>query len=241
MVYEDIILEKAGNVATLTLNRPKALNAMSIKSLNEIRDVITTLKNDDSVKVVILTSAGERAFSTGTDLKNPPTDDGRFLHETLTDFRHFLKPVVCAVKGYCLGSGLDLALCCDYIIGAENSQFGMPEINVGVVSNVEGGIMSRAMSIFRAKEMVMLGEFFNAQKAEKCGLINEVVPLDKIMARATEIALKFASKDATALRYQKDIVNKWMTSDLETAMDYSILAHAMCHNKFQGEKPKETK
>ena len=232
MIFETILLEKADNIARITLNRPRAMNAMSRKMLKEVQQAVTDIKNDPKVKVVILSAAGDRAFCAGTDMKEmsqTPGDNGMLLHETLTSIRNLPKPVVCAVKGYCLGSGLDLMLSSDLAIAGENALFGMPEINVGVVSNVEAAIMSRAMSIFRAKEMCLLGDHFDAQKAERCGLVNEVVPLARLEARVNELANKLASKDATALAVQKDVINKWLTTDLETAMDYSIIAHSLCH------------
>jgi len=232
VIYETIILEKADNIATITLNRPRAMNSISRKMLKEIQQAVSDIKDDPNVKVVIVTAVGDRAFSAGTDIKEMakvPGDNGILLHETLTSIRKLPKPVVCAVNGYCLGAGLDLMLSCDLVIAAETAQFSMPEINVGVVSNVEAVILSRAMSIFRAKEICLTGDYFDAQKAERCGLVNEVVPLARLGARANEMAAKLASKDATALAVQKDVINKWLTTDLETAMDYSIIAHSMCH------------
>jgi enoyl-CoA hydratase/carnithine racemase len=239
MIFETILLEKPDNIARITLNRPRAMNAMSRKMLKEVQQAVTDIKNDPKVKVVILSAAGDRAFCAGTDMKEmagTPGDNGILLHETLTSIRNLPKPVVCAVKGYCLGSGLDLMLSSDLAIAGENALFGMPEINVGVVSNVEAAIMSRAMSIFRAKEMCLLGDHFDAQKAERCGLVNEVVPLARLEARVNELANKLASKDATALAVQKDVINKWLTTDLETAMDYSIIAHSLCHGAQWGKK-----
>ncbi len=232
MNYETIILEKADNIATITLNRPHAMNAITRKMLKEIQQAISDITNDSNVKVIIFKAAGDRAFSAGTDIKEmaqTPGDNGVLLHETLKGIRHLLKPVVCAVKGYCLGAGLDLMLSCDLVVASETARLGMPEINVGVVSNVEAILLSRAMSIFRAKEMCLTGDYFDAQKAEKCGLVNEVVPVARLDARAKELATKLASKDATALAVQKDVINKWLTTDLEAAMDYSILAHSLCH------------
>lgn len=232
MTYETIILEKTNRIATITLNRPRAMNAITRKMLREIQNAVNDIKDDPNVKVVVVTAAGDRSFSAGTDLKEmaqTPGDNGILLHETLTSLRHLLKPVICAVNGYCLGAGLDLMLSCDLVIATEASRFSMPEINVGVVSNIEAVILSRAMSIFRAKEICLTGDYFDATKAERCGLVNEVVPSGKLEARVKEMAAKLAGKDATALAVQKDVINKWLATDLETAMDYSILAHSMCH------------
>ena len=236
MIFETIILEKVDNIATITLNRPHAMNAINRRMLNEIQQAVSDIKNDPNVKVVILKAAGDRAFSTGTDTKEMaqiPGDNGVLLHETLKGIRNLLKPVVCAVNGYCLGAGLDLMLSCDLVIATETARFSMPEINVGVVSNVEAVLLSRAMSIFRAKEICLTGDYFDAQKAERCGLVNEVVPIARLEARVKEMAAKLASKDATALAVQKDVINKWLTTDLETAMDYSIIAHSLCHGQWQ--------
>jgi len=232
MSYETIIVEREDNIATITLNRPHAMNAITRKMLREIQEAINAIRNDSNVRVVVFKAAGDRAFSAGTDIKEmaqTPGDNGILLHETLKGIRNLLKPVVCAVNGYCLGAGLDLMLSCDLVVASETARFSMPEINVGVVSNVEAILLSRAMSIFRAKEMCLTGDYFDAQKAERCGLVNDVVPVARLDARVKELAAKLAGKDATALAVQKDVINKWLTTDLETAMDYSILAHSLCH------------
>jgi enoyl-CoA hydratase/carnithine racemase len=232
MTYETIMVEKANNIATLTLNRPKALNAMSRLMCREIQAANADIAQDDDIKVVVIKANGEKAFSAGTDTKDlalPGANDyGRTFHEACDSIRHLLKPVVCAVHGYCLGSGFLVMLSSDLAVAAENALFSMPEINIGLASNTEAVLFTKTSSIFRAKEICFMGDYIDAVKAEKYGLVNEVVPMEKLYVRANEIAAHLATKDMTALRVQKDIINKWLETDINTAIDYSILAERQC-------------
>ena len=232
MAYQTLVVEKRGAQATITLNRPQVLNAISTTVLKEIQRVLASLEGSPGVKVVLFRGAGDRAFSAGTDIKEVAGlfAKGRgsvltkYLSATFGVVRRFPKPVVCAVHGYCLGAAVELMLSCDMVIAREDAQFGMPEIDRSIPSIVEAAILARAMSILRAKELVMTGDFWSAQRAERYGLVNEVVPRDKFEGRVSEVVNKLAAKDALALAVQKDICNKWLTTDLETAIEYSRMA-----------------
>ena len=231
MAYKTLLVEKKEGIAVLTLNRPQVLNAISSELLRELKQAMEALKDDPEVKVVVIKGAGDKAFSAGTDVREaakliPAAAEkvGEIIHEAFNAVRFCPKPVVCAVNGYCLGAAVELMVCCDIVIASDTAQFAMPEINIGIPSIVEAAILPMVIGIFRAKELVLAGEYWDARKADKVGLVNEVVPAAQFEKRVWEVARNLASKDALALAVQKDICNKWMTTDLETAIDYSILA-----------------
>ena len=231
MAYKTLLIEKKEKIATLTINRPQVRNAINTELLRELKQAMERLGYDPEVKVIVLKGAGDKAFSAGTDVKEAarliPLGADKMLsvlHEVYTAVRLCPKPVVCAVSGYCLGAGLELMLSCDIVIASETAKFAMPEINLGLPSVAEAAIIPMAIGILRAKELVLAGETWDARKADRVGLVNEVVPAALFEKRVWEVATNLASKDALALAVQKDVCHKWMTTDLETAMDYSVLA-----------------
>jgi enoyl-CoA hydratase/carnithine racemase len=172
MTYETIMVEKANNIATLTLNRPKALNAMSRLMCREIQAANADIAQDDDIKVVVIKANGEKAFSAGTDTKDlalPGANDyGRTFHEACDSIRHLLKPVVCAVHGYCLGSGFLVMLSSDLAVAAENALFSMPEINIGLLQIRNQCCYEDIQHLPRQGNMLM-GDYIDAVKAENTG------------------------------------------------------------------------
>lgn len=224
-----ILFTKDGPVARLTLNRPEVLNAINDVMLREIIDACRRIAEDREVRVAVIDAAGDRAFSAGIDVgfaRDLHPWFGRWipklLHECFGTVRSTEKPFIAAVDGLCLGAGLELAISCDLIVATERSRFGLPNVHRGIPAIVEAAILPHAMSIFHVKEMALTGEFWDAQKAERRGLLNAVVPDGDLQAEVDRWVEKLASKPPIALATQKDIINKWMTTDLETAIDYSI-------------------
>ncbi|MDD5466584.1 MAG: enoyl-CoA hydratase/isomerase family protein [Anaerolineales bacterium] len=229
MEYKTILYTKSPPLARITLNRPEALNAINDVMLKEIIAVCRQIADDSEVRVVVFDSACGRAFSAGIDVdfvKDMHPWFGRWvpklLHECFGTVRFIEKPFIAAIDGLCLGAGLELAVSCDILIATERSRFGLPNVHRGIPAIVEAAILPHAMSIFHVKEMAFTGEFWDAHKAERRGLLNVVTPDDDLQAEVDGWVEKLAAKPTIALATQKDIINKWMLTDLETAIDYSI-------------------
>ncbi|MDP2639191.1 MAG: enoyl-CoA hydratase-related protein, partial [Betaproteobacteria bacterium] len=170
-----------------------------------------------------------RAFCAGIDVAYVKDLDGfgtrevgRELHRTFLALRTTEKPIVAAIDGLCLGAGLELAVSCDFMIATERSRFGLPNIHRGIPAIVEAAILPMAIGIQGAREMAYLGEFWDAAKAERRGLLQSVVPAGRLAAEAKALCAKLAQKSPPALATQKEIIHKWMTTDLESAIDFSI-------------------
>ena len=229
MSYKKIILSKEGKIATITLNRPEVLNALDQEILEEIIDAIGDIEKDESIWVVVMDSNCERAFCSGIDVafvKDFEPWKGRFvaklLHRTFGAVRTLEKPVISSIDGLCLGAGLELAISGDILIASDRSKFGLPNINIGIPAIVEAAILLPAIGLFGTKELCFTGKFWGVERAQKFNLLNSVVPAGELRAEVKSWADLLASKSSRGLATQKDIINKWMTTDLETAIDYSI-------------------
>jgi enoyl-CoA hydratase len=229
MTYKTIKYRKEGRIGTITLNRPEVLNALNGEMLKEITNAVQELAGDKEVVVAVLNSACHKAFSSGIDVAYVKDMDswgargmGRLLHETFGTCRFIGKPIIASIHGLCLGAGLELALSCDILIASEDARFGLPNINVGIPAIVEAAILPAAIGIFGTKELCYTGELWDVKRAEKFNLLNSVVPREELEKETLKWAGKIASKSPRALETQKDIINKWMTTDLETAIDFSV-------------------
>ncbi len=229
MNYQDIIYSKVDRVATITLNRPQALNAMTTRMLEEIEDAIGVIGRDPEVIVAVITGSGEKAFCAGIDLEETIKQDamgarasGKRIHRTDKAVRQLDKPVIAKVRGLCLGAGLELAVSCDMIIGTENSRYGLPHMRIGIASIVEAGILPQAIGIFRTKELCFTAEFWDGKKAESVGLINRAVPEDDLNKAVDDLLQKLCGWSPIAMAIQKNIINQWMDSDLQSSIEYSI-------------------
>jgi enoyl-CoA hydratase len=229
MDYQNILVEKAAEYVTaITLNRPKKLNALSIELLSELTHAIKEIEDDDDVRVVIIKGAG-KAFCAGIDVSQASAQDPmsirkfmKILNGGIKVVRYLEKPVIAAVHGHAIGAGIELMISCDIVFAADNSMFSMPEINIGIPSIIEAAIIPRQIGILRAKEFVLTGDIWDAKRIEEVGFVNKIIPVDKLQEEALAMAKKLAKKSPIALAVQKDVCNKWMTTDLETAIDYSI-------------------
>jgi len=235
MDYENIRVKPDGDQLTITLNRPQVMNAMSLELWRELHQAILALKENRQVKVVVLRGAGSRAFSAGTDLKS--TQDafltaveevGKTIHGCCRDLMQIPQVVVAVVQGYCFGAALELVLAGDYAIATEDAVFSLPEMNLGLPCMVEAALLVPAVGLSRAREMCYFARQYDAYRAERMGLVNEVVKTENLEERVSQVVKELTDKDATALAVQKDIIYKWLTTDLETAMQYSILAMKLC-------------
>jgi enoyl-CoA hydratase len=229
MTYKKIILSKEGKIATITLNRPEVLNALDQEILEEIIDAIGDIEKDKDIWVVVFDSNCEKAFCSGIDVafvKDFEPWTGRFvaklLHRTFGAVRTLEKPIISAIDGLCLGAGLELAISGDILIASARSKFGLPNINIGIPAIVEAAILLPAIGLFGTKELCLTGKFWDVNRAQKFNLINSVVPASDLKTEVRSWADLLASKSPRGIATQKDIINKWMTTDLETAIDYSI-------------------
>jgi enoyl-CoA hydratase len=229
MDYETILSRRDGAVLYVTLNRPKVHNAINKTMLREIREAVQTAVDDPKLRVVCLGAAGGKAFSAGIDVAYVKDLDGygtrevgRELHRTFLALRTQEIPIVCAIDGLCLGAGLEMALSCDFMVATDRSTFGLPNIHRGIPAIVEAAILPIAIGIQAARELCYLGTYWDSAKALQRGLIHRSVPVDAFAREVAALCDDLAAKSPQAIGTQKEIVHKWMTTDMESAIDFSI-------------------
>jgi len=226
MEFKYIIYEKNEGVATITLNRPEALNAFSKDVVEEVLHALEDVKTDESVRVVVLTGAGEKAFSAGADIKAMvgmtalKAREMSFMGERLcVGLENLEKPVIAAINGYALGGGLEVAMSCDLRIASENAKMGQTEINIGLIPGWGGTQrLTRLVGMTKAKELVFTGRIIDAKTAEQIGIVNMVVPADKFREAVSQFAQDLASKAPVALKVAKALINKGSDIGLESAL-----------------------
>jgi enoyl-CoA hydratase len=222
---QHILVERDGAVATITINRPKVLNALSMATLDELRRAILALKYDDGVRAVILTGAGDKSFIAGADINelSEQTPVGGREHalrgqHVLDLVEHMGKPVIAAINGYALGGGCELAMACTIRIAADTAKLGQPEINLGIIPGYGGTQrLSRLIGRGRALELMLTGDQLTAAEAHRLGLVNRVVTGANLMGEARQIAHALAAKAPIAVRYIIDAVNKGLQMPLPEA------------------------
>jgi enoyl-CoA hydratase len=214
-VYENILVERKDSFGVITLNRPKVLNALNAQTLQEISRALDELAGVDSIRAIIITGSGDRAFAAGADINELQAletaregfEHSREAHQILFKVEGLPKPVIMAVNGYALGGGCELALGGDIIIASEKAQFGQPEVNLGIIPGFGGTQrLPRLIGRTRALEMILTGKPISAQEAHRIGLVNHVVPPDELMVKAAEIANAIAEKGPAAVALAKRAV-----------------------------------
>ncbi len=206
-----VLTELSGHIATLTLNRPRALNALSPELMDELIAAIEACDADDSIRVLILTG-GPRAFAAGADIRamTESSPMKMLVGGAIAKWeriRACRKPIIAAVGGCALGGGCELAMMCDIILASESAQFGQPEVNIGVIPGAGGTQrLTRAIGPYRAMELILTGELISAQEAARYGLVNHVCPAESLMGEARRLAEKIASRPPLAVRMAKDAV-----------------------------------
>ncbi len=226
--YENIIYEKTGDgIAYITLNRPKALNAVNIKMRDELYEVLPAVKDDPEVRVAIVKGAGDRAFSAGADISEfgtvPSVAMGREIRWERDLWGMFLsvqKPMIAAIGGFALGAGIEMAMCCDIRIASDDSHFGLPEANLGMVPTAGGSqTMPRMVLHGKVSEIVLTADRIDAMEGLRIGLINRVVPRDQLIPAAETIAKKIISNDASALMYAKSAITRGLDMTLDQGLE----------------------
>ncbi len=236
MEFADLLFQVEGGVATITINRPKALNALNSAVMGEINAAVKQCGKDDAVKAVIITGAGEKSFVAGADISQMatlrPQQAMAFMEFGIETFRMIEtlpKPVIAAVNGFALGGGTELAMSCDFRFASENARFGQPEILIGLIPGWGGTQrLARLIGMGRAKELIMGGDQVNAQRAYEIGLVNKVFPLDQLLPEAKKFAAKLAGLPGFALKMAKDAINFGYDLPLDNAMRLETQCCSQC-------------
>jgi enoyl-CoA hydratase len=236
MEYKNILFEVSEGIATITINRPKALNALNSDVMCELMDASIRCKMEEAIKVVIITGAGEKSFVAGADISQMaelrPQQAMDFMEAGIETFRSFEvlpKPVIAAINGFALGGGVELAMSCDIRLASENARFGQPEILIGLIPGWGGTQrLARLVGMGRAKELIMAGGQIDAKRAYEIGLVNQVYPLDQLMPEARKLAKKMEGLPGFALKMAKHAINFGYDLSLDNAMRLETQCCSQC-------------
>lgn len=228
MEFQNLLVEESAGVAKLTVNRPQSLNALNDHLLTELECAFYQLEQDDDVKVIVLTGAGEKAFVAGADIKEMASMDSfqghRFAlkgQSVMLTIRKMKKPVIAAVNGYALGGGLELALACDFIYASDRAKLGFPEVTLGIMPGFGGTQnLSRLIGPAKANEMIFSGKMISAEKALAWGIVNEVYPAGELLAKALETAVDIANTGLIGVAYAKDAIANGLNMTKEEGFRY---------------------
>jgi len=236
MAYENIVVEKKDGIAKVTVNRPKVLNALNVATMDELRRAVLDIKHDDSVGVMIVTGAGEKAFVAGADIREfvelSPEAARRFAQSGQHVF-HLIerlgKPSIAAVNGFALGGGCELAMACTMRVASENAKLGQPELNLGLIPGYGGTQrLARIVGKAMALELILSGRFVSAQEAAGIGLVNKVTPQLDLMRTCEEMAKVFLSKGALAIRYAMEAVEQGLQSTIDEGCEVEANFFGLC-------------
>lgn len=244
MEEKNVVLSKEGNIAVITINRPKALNALNTETLLELNNVIEAVELDDEVYAVILTGAGEKAFVAGADIsemKNMTVVEGRKFgklgNKVFRRIENLEKPVIAALNGFTLGGGCELAMSCDIRIASTKAKFGQPEAGLGITPGFGGTQrLARLVGMGMAKELIFTGKMIDANEALRIGLVNSVFEPEKLMEEARALANSIAFNAPIAVRLCKSAINRGIQCDIDTALMYETEVFGEC---FATEDQKE--
>jgi enoyl-CoA hydratase/carnithine racemase len=226
--FDNLLVERDGAAATLTIHRPKVLNALNTPTLQEIERALVACRDDEAVRVVVFTGSGEKAFIAGADINelSVQTPVGGREHarrgQRVFDLIEQLgKPVIAAINGFALGGGCELAMACTIRIAADTARLGQPEINLGIIPGFAGTQrLARLVGRGRALELLLTGDHVTAQEAHRIGLVNRVVPAADLMNEARALASALAARAPVALRYIIDAVNRGLEMPFAEAQTY---------------------
>jgi enoyl-CoA hydratase len=236
MPLENLKFEKKNNIAYVTIDRPKVLNALNMATMEELREVFTDLAADRDTRVVILTGGGEKSFVAGADInelaRNNPVEAKTYTHRgqaVLDLIENLGKPVIACINGFALGGGCEIAMACTMRLASENAKLGQPEVKLGIIPGYGGTQrLPRLVGTGLAMQILLSGEMISAQEAHRIGLVNEVVPQDRLIARAEEIAQKIMANAPLAVQYCMEAVNQGMNTSLEEGLFLEATLFSVC-------------
>lgn len=225
--FKTLIYEKSASIAYVTLNRPQALNVYNTQMRDDLYQILCAIKDDPEVRVTIFKGQGEKAFCAGADLSEFLTAPSpiisrrvRFGRDVWGLFLSIPQPLIAALHGYVLGSGIEIALCCDIRIASEDARFGLPEVGLGIIPAAGGTqTLPRAIGRGRALEMLLTNRWLSGEEAFQYGLVNRVVPRNKLLETAEELAKKIASHNPMAVRNAKQAVVRGLDLSLAEGLD----------------------
>jgi enoyl-CoA hydratase len=240
----NIIFEKENHIAIITINRPKALNAINSETLKELDKTVDEIINDDGIYVVLITGSGEKAFVAGadiTEMKDMNVIQGRKFsmlgNKIFRKLESMEKPVIAVINGFALGGGCELAMSCDMRIASTKSKFGQPEVGLGITPGFGGTQrLSRLVGLGMAKELIFTGKIIDSNEAYRIGLVNKLFEPEKLMEEAKNLANTIASNAPIAVKLCKSAINRGMQIDIDTAIMYEAEAFGEC---FSTEDQKE--
>ena len=233
---ENVLYEKKGPIASVTINRPKVLNALNAKTISELRSAFEDARDDSEVRGVIFTGVGDKAFAAGADIGDMANDTPLTAEQktrtgqALTDLIENLgKPVIAAVNGFALGGGCELSMASTIRVAAEAAKFGQPEVKIGIMPGYGGTQrLPRLVGKGRALQLILSGEIIDAQEAYRIGLVNEVVPAANLLARAEAILNKIISNAPVGVKYSIEAVNKGMDASVAEGLLLEASLFAIC-------------
>lgn len=225
--FETIIYEKLDNVAHVTLNRPRALNAYNIGMRDELYEILGAIRDDDEVRVTIIRGAGEKAFCAGADLTEFLTApspvfarQARFERDIWGLFLSIQKPFIAAMHGYVLGSGIEMSLCCDIRLCSDNARFGLPEVALAIIPAAGGSqTLPRTIGRSNALDVLLTGRWLNAEEARRMKLVNRVLPVQELFAEAEKLAHRIKDYDPQAVSFAKQAITRGLDMSLQEGLN----------------------
>ena len=234
MAYKYIVTETDERIGIVKINRPDVLNAVNVETIRELEDAVKKFGKDDKIAVIVVTGEG-KSFVSGSDISRLAKMDSLAAREysqtgqrVLSFIENVEKPVIAAVNGYALGSGCELAMACDLRVASEKAKFGQPEVKLGLIPGHAGTQrLARLVGLGKAKELIFTGDVIDAHEAMRIGLVNRVVPPDKLMEETKAIAQKIIEVGPTAVRLVKTVLNRGTDANLTTANSYEMEVFSM--------------
>src|SRR5712675_1415029 len=226
MNFENILLEEKNSIAYVAVNRPKVLNALNMATMEELGLAFTDIKDDASIRVAILTGAGEKAFIAGADIgelaKHDAVSGKEYTHRgqsVLNLIENLGKPVIACINGFALGGGCEIAMACTMRLASENAKFGQPEVKLGIIPGYGGTQrLPRLVGKGRALQLILTGDLIDAHEAYRIGLVNEVVPAADLISRCEAILKQIDANAPLAIQYAIDAVNEGVNTDLSSGL-----------------------
>lgn len=234
--YANLLFENEGGIGIITVNRPKALNALNKATMQELSSLLDTIAQDVTVKVVIITGSGEKAFVAGADITEMQPMSaiegrnwGKLGQSVFNKLENIPQPVIAAVNGFALGGGCELSMACDIRIASEKAKFGQPEVTLGITPGFAGTQrLARLVGKGRAKELLFTGEVINAAEAYRLGLVNKVAAPEELINVAKAMAQKIMANAPVAVQLCKAAVNEGLDIDLESGTAYEAEVFGLC-------------